>query len=135
MNDYSDIINFDYKGPKNHQRMSIENRASQFASFKALSGYEDELKEARRIVSSKIILDESKKDEINNKLKEIENRLSNDLLIKTTYFIKDLKKDGGYYKEIVSNIKKIDKYKREIVLENKERISISNILDIDIIEE
>ena len=88
MNDYSDIINFDYKGPKNHQRMTKENRAAQFASFKALNGYSDSLKEARRMVDKKIILNEDHKEILNVKLKMIAKNLNSK--IKITYFIKDL---------------------------------------------
>ena len=125
MNDYQDIINYKYEGPKNHPRMSRENRAAQFASFKALNGYEDELKETRRIVSSKIIISNDKKEEINRKLKNI---IDKEVII--VYFIKDLKKDGGYYKKRKCIIKKIDLYKKEIVLDTKERININNIFDI-----
>ena len=132
MNDYQDIINYNYQGPKNHIRMSIENRASQFASFKALTGYEEELKETRRIVDSKIELDDDKKNIINQKLNEIKTKINNQVEI--TYFVKDLKKDGGYYKKVISNIKKIDLINQEIILINKDKIQIDNIYDINLIK-
>ena len=132
MNDYSDIIDYNYEGPKNHERMPKESRAAQFGSFRALSGYEDELKEVRRRVSNEIILSEDQKYLLDQKLEEIKKRIDNTLQVKITYFIKDLKKKGGYYKTIITNIKKIDLVNKEIILFNKEKILIKNIIDIDI---
>ena len=126
MNDYSDIININYDGPKNHIRMSKENRAAQFASFKALSGYEDELMETRRIVSQKVILSSDYKELLDQKLKSIDENTK----VTITYFIKDLKKEGGYYRKINTYIKKIDLYNKVLILDNNEKIKIDNILDI-----
>ena len=126
MNDYSDIININYDGPKNHIRMSKENRAAQFASFKALSGYEDELMETRRIVSQKVILSSDYKELLDQKLKSIDENTK----VTIIYFIKDLKKEGGYYRKINTYIKKIDLYNKVLILDNNEKIKIDNILDI-----
>ncbi len=131
MNNYSDIINIKYDGPKNHIRMTKENRAAQFASFRALTGYEDELKEVRRKVDSKIILSEDKKELLDKKINDIIKDLNRK--IKIIYFIKDKKKNGGFYKTIETNIKKIDSINKEIILINNIKIKIENILDIEII--
>ena len=120
MSDYKDIINYEYTGPKNHQRMT-----------RALTGYEDNLSEARRIVDERIILNEDKKNELDDKLNSIEKDLSNK--IKLTYFIKDLKKTGGFYKIIETKIKKIDSINKEIILINNIKIKIENIFDIEIL--
>ena len=132
MNDYSDIINYNYEGPKNHVRMTRESRASQFSSFRALTGYEDNLEEARRIVDEKVILTEDKKEELDKKI----NNLLKDLTkkVKLTYFIKDLKKNGGYYKIIETKLKKVDSINKEIILIDNIKIKIENILDIDILD-
>jgi hypothetical protein len=39
-NDYDDIINLPHYEPKHHPRMSMWNRAAQFAPFAALTGYD-----------------------------------------------------------------------------------------------
>ena len=135
MNDYRDIIDYNYTGPKNHPRMTRENRAAQFASFRALSGYDDKIREARRIVDSKIDLSEDEKIVINNKLLEIQNQIDKCPLVKITYFVKDLKRNGGFYKTITTSIKKIDLYNYEIVLLNKQKIRLDNIIFIDIVNE
>ena len=44
-NDYDDIINLPHYEPKHHPRMSMWNRAAQFAPFSALTGYDAAIKE------------------------------------------------------------------------------------------
>ena len=44
-NDYDDIINQPHYEAKHHPRMSMWNRAAQFAPFAALTGYEDAIKD------------------------------------------------------------------------------------------
>ena len=45
MDNYDDIINLPHYEPKHHPRMSMWNRAAQFAPFSALTGYEDAIKD------------------------------------------------------------------------------------------
>jgi len=44
-NDYDDIINLPHYEPKLHPRMSMRNRAAQFAPFAALTGYDAAIKD------------------------------------------------------------------------------------------
>ena len=44
-NKYADIINLPHHVSKNHPRMSVYDRAAQFAPFAALTGYGDKIKE------------------------------------------------------------------------------------------
>jgi hypothetical protein len=44
-NDYDDIINLPHYEPKHHPRMSMWNRAAQFAPFAALTGYDVAIKD------------------------------------------------------------------------------------------
>lgn len=52
-NNYDDIINLPHHVSKNHPQMSLEARAAQFASFAALTGYDDKIKETEKIVNEK----------------------------------------------------------------------------------
>ena len=49
MNNYDDIINLEHPEPINHPRLSIDQRAGQFAPFAALTGYDEDVVEAGRI--------------------------------------------------------------------------------------
>ena len=44
MGNYDDIINLPHYEPKHHPRMSMWNRAAQFAPFAALTGYDTAIK-------------------------------------------------------------------------------------------
>lgn len=44
--DYSDIIHLPHPTPKRHPRMSMYQRAAQFAPFAALTGHEESVRDA-----------------------------------------------------------------------------------------
>ena len=46
--DYDDIINLPHYEPKHHPRMSMWNRAAQFAPFAALTGYDVAIQEVTK---------------------------------------------------------------------------------------
>ncbi|MBR6223323.1 MAG: hypothetical protein IKQ71_07780 [Lachnospiraceae bacterium] len=46
---YKDIIDLPYKKSDKHQRMSLYDRAAQFAPFAALSGYEEMISDQAQI--------------------------------------------------------------------------------------
>lgn len=50
---YGDILDLDWKGVRRHPHADMTIRAAQFAPFSALSGYEEELAEAARLVDQK----------------------------------------------------------------------------------
>lgn len=47
-NEYDDIINLEHPTSKRHPRMSMMQRAAQFAPFAALTGHSDAIDEATR---------------------------------------------------------------------------------------
>ena len=47
-----------------------------------------------------------------------------------TYFVKDLRKDGGSYKNKTGYVKKIDIYNQLIILLDSTKIPINEIIDI-----
>ena len=47
-NKYADIINLEHPVSKKHPRMSMHDRAAQFAPFAALTGLEEELAETAK---------------------------------------------------------------------------------------
>ena len=129
MHKYDSIINFDYK--MKHKRMSIAERSFEFAPFSALVGFKDLISERDRETINKKEISEEEKEKIDYKLKIINNNLVNKPMVKITYFIKDKTKTGGKYETINTYIKKIDFYHKLIVLENKDRIKLDNIINID----
>lgn len=56
MGNYDDIINLPHHVSKNHPRMSMYQRAAQFAPFAALAGYEDAIRQAQRKMEEEVRL-------------------------------------------------------------------------------
>lgn len=130
MNNYEDIINMPHHVSTKHPQMSLENRAAQFAPFAALTGYNDIIKETSRLTDMKLELSEEMKDIINDKLNFLNEKIKSKPIATITYFIKDKVKEGGSYITITSNIKQIDLVNKYIILTNKKKISINDIIGI-----
>lgn len=127
---YDDIINLPHYVSKKHPQMSLENRSAQFAPFAALTGYEDEVEETARITDKRIEITDEIKSKINMKLQIIQEKIKTNPKVTITYFISDNKKEGGSYKTVTSNVLKIDKYNKQIILKDNKEIFISDIINI-----
>ena len=127
---YDDIINMPHHISKKHPRMSLENRSAQFASFAALTGYEDEVEETARITDKRIEITDEIKSTINMRLQIIQEKINTKPKVTIKYFIPDNKKEGGSYKTVTSNVLKIDQYKKLVVLKDNTKIFISDIINI-----
>lgn len=130
MNNYEEIINLPHHESSTHQRMSLINRATQFAPFAALNGYEEEIQETARITKQKINIDSGLREIINNKLNIINQNIKFHPAITITYFVKDSSKEGGVYQTATYNIKKIDTYHQLITCTNNTKINFADILNI-----
>lgn len=127
---YNDIVNLSHHVSQKHIQMSIEERAAQFAPFAALTGFSEEIKEAERLTNERKAIDENLREKLDRKLQIIKNILHINPLVTLTYFVNDLKKEGGDYITVTEKVKRINNYKKVIVLENNIEIPISEIIDI-----
>lgn len=59
MNDYSSIIDHPHYQSKKRPHMPMIKRAAQFASFAALSGYEDAVEETARLATESVLRTEN----------------------------------------------------------------------------
>lgn len=130
MSKYDEIINITHFDPVNHKRMSIMERAAQFSSFAALTGYSESVKETARLTKGKKELSEDMKYEIDMKLQLIEDHLNEKPEVSILYFIKDKKKSGGDYNEFTGIIRRIDKVNGKIIFVDKTIIDLKDIIDI-----
>lgn len=129
--------------------MLMRERAAQFASFKALSGYEEEIEETKRTTSQKIELEEDEKEELDRTLNQIKQHLeayqnpspssSSSPVppqVKVTWFCPDSQKEGGSYQTCSGLVRKIDTVQRKITLETnitgQEKQEESTILELSL---
>ena len=114
--------------------MSMEDRAAQFSPFAALVGFDDEIAETNKQVEQFADLDENYLQELDEKLHYIQEHISEQPLVEITYFVPDELKEGGAYKTVQWNVKRIDKDKKVIIFMRKQSIPILQIVDIIIIK-
>ena len=131
MDKYEDIINFPHHVSKKHPQMSLYERSAQFAPYAALTGHGDAIKETSRVTSERIELDEEEKEILDRKLEIIIEKINSKPKVSFVYFIPDMKKEGGVYKKRIGIIKKINNYKKQIILEDGTEIKIQDIIDIN----
>lgn len=128
---YEDIIHLPHPTSSRHPRMSSMARAAQFSPFAALTGYDDAVKETARPTEQKVTLDEYEKQHLDDCLQCIRERLSEAPEVEIIYFVPDERKDGGAYRTEVGSIKKIDSYKRVIIMKSGVLIPIDDIVNIE----
>ena len=131
---YADIIDLPHWQSSTRPHMSLYDRAAQFASYKALSGYEDMIAEEARLTDSETHLSEGAMELLNQKLRLISDVISEGIHPELTFivFIPDQKKSGGRYVDITDTVKKIDTVFRMVILMGTEgRRKVNKTIDFD----
>lgn len=114
-----------------YPKMSMSDRAAQFAPFAALTGHKEAVIEQGRITQEKRILSNEEKLEINEKIIELINLKSK---CRITYFEKDKTKSGGQYMESVLSFKRIDELNKVLYFKENIQIQIEDIVGIEVLE-
>lgn len=127
---YDDIINLPHHVPKKHPPMSLYARSAQFAPFAALTGYEDAVRETARETNERIEIDDELKLILDGKIQILFEKIKVKPEVTFTYFIPDLRKDGGAYVTFEGIIKKIDMFEQKIYLADNTEIPINEVIDI-----
>ena len=128
---YEEIIDMSHPKSKKHYPMSLYNRAAQFASFAALSGYGEAVSETARLTDSKIEIDEDRAAELDEKMRILRENAADRPQITIEYFVPDENKSGGAYQTVTGNFRRIDDYSRSIYLNDGTIIPGEKIYRID----
>lgn len=128
---YKDIFDLPHHQSETRNRMSLHDRAAQFSPFAALTGHNAAIIETARLTDRQIELDEDAKSIINEKIQIISDHLSENPTVTITHFEPDIKKDGGAYLNTTGTVKKVDSFKRELVLTDGTVILIESVYDIE----
>ena len=128
MGKYDDIIHLPHPVSQTHPPMPRADRAAQFSSFAALSGYEDAVKESARLTESRTELGRDALDELDAELRILAEELADRPEISVRYFVPDPKKSGGRYETIHGRLRKIDDQTALLFLEDGRKIPLREIV-------
>ena len=128
---YDDLLDLPHHVSVTHPHMSLYDRAAQFAPFKALTGYEDDVEETARLTDRRVELDADSIARLDARLRLLEERLADVPTVSVTYFQPDERKDGGSYETVTGVVKKIDAVKRVLILWDRQQIPIEDICGIE----
>lgn len=137
-NPYADILALPHHQAENRPHMSMHDRAAQFSSFAALTGFDGVIAETGRITDRKIELSESQKLLLDQKLTLIDDVIQDGYrpVVTVVYFVPDALKAGGSYRKFIGKVRQVESIERKLVfLAANERsggkeISINSILEI-----
>ena len=133
MSRYDDIINLPHHVSPTRQRMSMHDRAAQFAPFAALVGYDDAVAETARLTESRPDLDEQEQQTLNAKLCALADHIQDHPTVRIRYYVPDALKSGGAIIEICDQAVKISAETGLLTLADKRTVEISSIVEIELI--
>ena len=132
--DYDDILHLSRPVSVRHARMSMVDRGAQFSPFAALVGYEQVLQESARLTQAETFLDESSKELLDRKLRFLADHPGRVEQVRFLCYRPDERKSGGSFLRLEGSVKKIDLYRRRVVLEDGQEFAIEDIRSIDGVE-
>jgi len=132
MGKYDDIIYTPWPRLTKRARMSLEDRAAQFAPFAALTGYDAVLAETARLTQNPVFLTEESLEELNAQLRRAQARLDAQPGVRLTVYYEDENKAGGRFETVAGNLKKIDGYLGGLVLTDGREIPFFRICDLEL---
>ena len=132
--DYDDILHLSRPVSGRHARMSMVDRGAQFSPFAALVGYEQVLQESARLTQAETFLDESSKELLDRKLRFLADHPGRMEQVRFLCSRPDERKSGGSFLWLEGSVKKIDLYRRRVVLADGQEFAIEDIRSIDGVE-
>lgn len=128
---YDDIIDLPHHVSATHPQMPMSDRAAQFSPFAALVGYDAAIRETGRLTEAKAEPDEEALRELDRRIRLLAERLGDGPEVDITYFLPDQRKAGGSYQSVRGVVKKIDDFRRIIVLRDGTGIPMDDVAALD----
>lgn len=128
---YNDMIHLPHHVSSTHPQMDISERAAQFSPFAALTGHGAAIQETARLTDEKVELDENSKEILDEKILRLAEKIKDHPEVIITYFIADIKKEGGSYTTTDGCVKKIDDYEGVLCLMDGAKIPIVDIVELE----
>ncbi len=128
---YDDIINLPHPTSIKHPQMSIQDRASIFSPFAALSGHAGAIAETARLTEQRMELDEDTKAELDRRQAILLEHIREQPEITVTWFQPDERKEGGAYLTTTGRLKKIDPIEQTLVLLDGTSIQLEDVFNLE----
>ena len=131
MGKYDDILSLPHPVSKTHPPMPRAERAAQFSSFAALTGYEEIVAERARLTETRAELDRDALEALDAALRAVASEIDARPEVELRYFVPDKKKAGGRYETLRGRVKKIDEQASLLLLEDGKKIPLGDIASIE----
>lgn len=135
MGKYDDIIDLPRHVSQTHAQMPLLSRAAQFSSFAALTGFDAAVSETARLTETRVELDRDALDALDGTIRALSeaSAAGGAPEAEFRFFVPDERKDGGRYETLRGAVEKVDAYERRIVLSNGRRLSLEDIVSIELL--
>ncbi len=139
---YDDIIGLS-RPESRRPKMTMNDRAAQFAPFAALTKFGEEIRESNRKTSEEIELGDGDNEQIDEVLRGIERRIEENkadgagnegFAIAVAYFVRDKVKPGGRVEEYIGNVKKIDRVGRKLIFYGGKIVDMQDLLSLSAVD-
>ena len=130
---YDDMLSLPNHRSGTHRPLSSQQRAAQFLPFSALSGYEENIEESKRLTETRCIVSQEMKEKLDQTMHRIMTMDHPSVTI--TWFEEDLFKDGGTYRKKTGTIRRVEDTLGRIVFDDRTAIWFNSIDDIHIHED
>jgi len=128
---YDDIIGLPRFVSKGRKHMSNYDRAAQFAPFDALTGYDEAIEETGRTTENEVLLGENEMRVLDLRFQILRSHLEERPKVRIRYFVPDLYKDGGSYREEECVVRRIDMASRVLFAEDGSRYDLDYIVNVE----
>ena len=131
MNQYEDMLDLPHYVSKKRSHMSMIDRGAQFSPFAALTGYEAVLTESARLTEDCAELSEGAEEALDQKLRQLCDRIRQEPWAKFTCFQPDERKAGGAYVTIEGWLKKYDYVEKCLILTDGTKVPLESIFSVE----
>lgn len=128
---YDDIIHLPHHVSHTRPPMPMADRAAQFSPFAALVGYDAAIAETGRYTDARIELGEEELKELDRRFQLLVDQLPARPQVTITCFQADSRKAGGAYREVTGIVKKLDSFRRLLLLEDGQVLSMDDIFSLE----
>ena len=129
---YRDILHLPHPVSPTRAKMSMVERAAQFAPFAALTGHEAAIQETARLTDAQIHLDMDGIPLLDAQIRLLAEQVSDHPEIFATCFVPDERKAGGAYHSVTARVRKILEQERILLLEDDIRVPIDRIVSLTV---